>query len=106
MIRDGQFRKAGDSDTGGCVEVAGTPVVAQPFPEFQDLLLVGCRQCRDGRERREEPLEVRHDGRDSGLLKHDLADPDAIRVAVLAPGQVAAMGGEPVEEPGAKPFGE
>jgi hypothetical protein len=25
MIRDGQFRKAGDSDTGGCVEVAALP---------------------------------------------------------------------------------
>ena len=25
MIRDGVFRKAGDSDTGGCVEVAAMP---------------------------------------------------------------------------------
>jgi hypothetical protein len=25
MIRDGQFRKAGGSDTGGCVEVAALP---------------------------------------------------------------------------------
>jgi Domain of unknown function (DUF397) len=25
MIRDGVFRKADDSDTGGCVEVAGLP---------------------------------------------------------------------------------
>jgi Domain of unknown function (DUF397) len=25
MIRDGQFRQAGDSDTGGCVEVAALP---------------------------------------------------------------------------------
>jgi hypothetical protein len=25
VIRDGQFRKAGDSDTGGCVEVAALP---------------------------------------------------------------------------------
>lgn len=26
MIRDGQFRKASGSDTGGCVEVAALPV--------------------------------------------------------------------------------
>jgi hypothetical protein len=25
ITRDGVFRKAGDSDTGGCVEVAGLP---------------------------------------------------------------------------------
>jgi Domain of unknown function (DUF397) len=25
MIRDGVFRKSGDSDTGGCVEVAAMP---------------------------------------------------------------------------------
>jgi Domain of unknown function (DUF397) len=25
MIRDGIFRKSGDSDTGGCVEVAALP---------------------------------------------------------------------------------
>ena len=25
MIRDGQFRKSGSSDTGGCVEVAALP---------------------------------------------------------------------------------
>ncbi len=25
MICDGQFRKSGDSDTGGCVEVAADP---------------------------------------------------------------------------------
>ena len=25
MVRDGVFRKSGDSDTGGCVEVAAMP---------------------------------------------------------------------------------
>ena len=51
-------------------------IIAQPLPEFQDTLFVGLRQVVEGWERREEPLEVWHNGRDGRLLEHDLADPE------------------------------
>src|SRR5262249_3850166 len=38
-----------------------------------------------------------------GLLEHDLADPDAIRIAVAAPGQLALLPSEPGKQAARKP---
>ena len=80
------------------MQVAGAAVVAEPLPQLQHVLLVGGGEVGERREGGEEPLEVRDDGGDRGLLEHDLADPDAVRVAVGPPGQVAAVAVEPGEQ--------
>src|SRR5436305_1489399 len=72
------------------VQVPRPAVVAQPFPELQHVLLVGGGEVGQRWKGCQEALEV-WDDRDNGrLLEHDLADPDAVRVTVLAPGQGAA----------------
>ena len=70
---------------GGTVQVAGAAVVAKPLPEEQHILLGSRGQVRHAGKRAHETLEVGDYGRDLRLLQHDLADPDAIRVAVAAP---------------------
>jgi hypothetical protein len=80
------------------VQVAGAAVVAESLPEAQHLLFGGGGQVAQGGEGVQEAVEVRHDGGDGRLLKHDLADPDVVRVAAAAPGQVAPSGLEPGEQ--------
>src|SRR5262249_25272133 len=80
------------------VQVAGTAVVAQPFPEAKHFLFRGGGQRRHGRERLQKTLEIRHDRRYLRLLEHDLADPDGIRVAALPPRQVALVASKPGQQ--------
>jgi len=46
VIRDGQFRKAGDSDTGGCVEVAALPDGTRAYIAsfYLDTTSANCQQ--------------------------------------------------------------
>src|ERR1035437_6246816 len=41
---------------------------------------------------------VRDDGLSAGLLEHDLADPDGVRIARVAPGKIAMAAGVPGEQ--------
>ena len=52
-----------------------------------------------------EPLIVRDDGSDAGLLQHNFRYPDAIRIGCLTPGQGALIGGEPAKQIAPKLFG-
>src|SRR5262245_49299728 len=87
-----------DQVARGPVQVPRAAVVAQSRPELEDILLVRGGQFGDRGEGGDEPLEVGDDGRDGRLLEHHLADPDAVRVTVAPPRQVAAMAGEPGQE--------
>src|SRR5919106_1136088 len=83
---------------GSAVQAQAAAVVPEPLPLADD---VGWRRLREGLDRRPalEPGGVtRYDPRNLGLLEHDLADEDRVRVARPAPRKVAA---EPLE-PGAE----
>jgi hypothetical protein len=80
----------------GAMKVSGAPIIAQPFPDSEDFLLISFRQIAQGRKRMKETLEVRDDSRNLGLLQHDLADPDAIRISILPPREAALMREEPL----------
>src|SRR5690606_8082495 len=87
----------------GAVEVPGTRVVAESLPRLQDVVERRLRQRLDGRERFDEPLEVRPRLLDARLLEHDLREPDAVRIAAavgarLAPGERPAALLEPGDQ--------
>src|SRR5208282_5542698 len=43
-------------------------------------------------------MVIRQDSGDTRLLQHDFGDPDAVGIAARAPGKVAAVRAEPVEQ--------
>ena len=78
-----------DNDRCGGLQIAGTPWVAEPLPEPQNVAQRRCgalSRCRKGIEKG-NPL--RNDSFDLSLLQHHLGDQDAPRVALVAPRQVA-----------------
>ena len=70
-------------------QVARSRVVAEPAPRREHVVERGTGKRRCGRELRHPPVPVRDDGRDPGLLQHDLADPDRVRIACSPPRQIA-----------------
>ena len=74
------------------------PVVAQPAPRGQHLLLVGERQRIEGGKPGHERLVALHHHRHAGLLQHDLGDPDGVGVAAAPPRQVAPAAVIPLQQ--------
>ena len=93
----------GDFLRGG-VQLPRTAIVAEAFPQPQHLSLVGRGERVHIRKRRDEAFEVVADRGDLRLLQHDLADPDAVRIARLPPGQVAGVIGVPGEQTATQPL--
>ena len=92
----------GDDHLCRRVQLPCAAVVAEAFPQPQHVLFVGGGQSADIRQCDNEPLEVVADRGHLRLLQHDLADPDAVGVARLPPGQVAGMFGIPGKQPPAE----
>ena len=81
------------------MQVAGAAVIAQPFPQTQHCLLIRACQIGKRRESCQKALKIRHNCGNQGLLQHDLAEPDAVRIAIGAPGKFALIGFEPAQQP-------
>src|SRR6266478_1792716 len=82
----------------GLMQHACSTIVAQAAPGCQDGLFRSRGERLDIRKTFEEnPVMVKHGG-NARLLQHDFAEPDAIGIASLAPGKVAAMLVVPAEE--------
>ena len=92
----------GDDLPGRLVKLSCAAIVAQSFPETQDLLLVGLGQRADRGQGGQKTLEVRLDGFHLRLLEHDFAQPDRVRVARAAPRQLAGVLVVPRPQPAAK----
>ena len=91
---------------GRPVQVAGPRVVAQPGPMLQHGIERRCRQRGNIRKTAHEPLEVRNDGCDLGLLQHDFRNPDAVGSDSALPGQVmAAVAAVPAQQSTAEAAG-
>ena len=78
-------------DHGGLVQVADTAVVAEPLPQFQIGVFVRGSECGDIGERFQETRIVPLHGLNTGLLQHDLRNPDMVRRRVLAPREDPAV---------------
>ena len=61
-------------------DAATAGVVAKAGPFGEDVFIARCRERGDGRPALDEPLETGPHGGDRGLLEHDLAQPDPIRI--------------------------
>ena len=84
------------------MQIAGTGVVAKSLPGMQHLVQRSGGQRMNIGKTRDESVKIGADRRDSGLLQHDFAEPDAVGVGALAgcgaPGQVAAVAVVPCEQ--------
>jgi hypothetical protein len=78
--------------------MAGAPVVAEPLPGMQHLLLVRGSQVDYRWKTPQKLLEASSYGGDCGLLQHDFTDPNAVRVAVVTPRQIAPIPVEPSQQ--------
>ena len=91
------------------MQVARARVVAEAGPRGEDVVERRGRERGDRREALHPALPVRDHRRDAGLLQHDLADPDRVRIARPSPRQVAphhrevrddrARGGDQIHSP-------
>jgi len=84
----------------GLLHVANTRVVTQAFPELVNSLRRGFGEGFGVRQGSHPALPKGEDCFDLGLLEHDFGNPDGVRIMRAAPGQVAGILGEPVEQNG------
>ena len=82
----------------GEAQIARARVVAEAAPQREHVVFGGGGQGCDRGEAFEEALVVRDDRLGARLLQHDLADPDAVRIARVAPGKIAMAAGVPGEQ--------
>src|ERR1051326_1052674 len=84
------------------MQVARTGVIAEPLPGMQHVVEGSLGQRFDGRKPRHKAVKISPYRRDSGLLQHDLAEPDAVGIGYLAglgaPRQRAAMPVVPTQQ--------
>src|SRR5262245_45580355 len=77
------------------MQIAGPRVVAEPGPRREDVVEIRFREIDDGRPAPEEGLVIGLHRRHGGLLQHDLAQPDMVRIGGLPrlrpPRQAAPM---------------
>jgi hypothetical protein len=75
----------------GPMQHARATIVAQTAPGCQDGFFRSSGERLDIRKTfQENPVMVKHGGH-ARLLQHDFAQPDAVGIASLAPGKIAAM---------------
>jgi hypothetical protein len=88
------------------MEHARAAIVSEPAPDGQHVIFRRGGQSLHRGETAEEAIVVVEDRSYPRLLQHDLRDPDGIRIAGSAPGQIAGIPVEPVKKlaPKLSPF--
>ena len=90
---------------GRPLKIARPLVVAETFPEFQDVVGIGGSQRRDVRKCAHPTFPIWDDGFHLGLLEHDFRDPNGVGIARATPREVAGVFGEPGQKWGDQRFG-
>ena len=85
---------------GSLAQPPDSRVIAQAGPKAQDGLLACAREFVNGGQGSQPSFPIRDDGGGLGLLEHDFADPNGVRVAGAAPREIACVGGVPVKQTG------
>ena len=83
---------------GGLMKVAGPGVEAEALPVLQYRVALGHRKGLDGGKGIQKAGVVVAHRVHTGLLEHDLRDPDAVRIVRLAPGHCSFVVVVPVEQ--------
>ena len=73
------------------VQIAGTAVIAQPFPQLQKFFFRARCERLHGGQFAHKPLVMFLDRLHARLLQHDLRNPHAVCVGIFAPGKVALV---------------
>jgi len=87
---------------GGRPEIAGARVVTEPLPGVKNVMFRGGGERGKIREPDEPFIIIREDGRDLGLLEHELGDENRVGIGGAAPGKIAAAFAIPGKEGAAK----
>ena len=87
-----------DNGPCGLLKVSRAQIVSKTFPEFEDGIGSGAGQRAHVRQVAHPTLPVGDDRLDLGLLEHDFRNPDGVGITSSAPGQVARVLLEPVEQ--------
>ena len=82
----------------GGVQMASACVIAESLPRVQDVIFRGSGQGGKIGEPTEPVIIIWDNGSDLCLLEHELGDEDAVRIAGLAPGKIAAMATMPAKK--------
>ena len=82
----------------GSLKIADPLVIAESFPELVQFGFGRAGESLDRRECLHPASPVRQDGFDLRLLEHDLGNPDGVGVTRAAPGEIAGVGGKPVQQ--------
>ena len=86
-------------DLRGSVDLAGAGIVAEAFPQLEDVPEGGGGQRGGIGKPGEKAPEIGHDGVYPRLLQHDFRDPDGVgRPRFRAPRQVARVAREPRQQ--------
>src|SRR5262249_16237573 len=80
------------------VKISRARVIAQPGPGQEHLVLRSLGQSLDRRKFGDEILKKRDDGRDLGLLEHDLGDPNPVKARILSPRKDTFLALKPLYE--------
>ena len=82
----------------GGMEISRASVIAEALPRAKHLIFrSACQRTKIGKSA--EPLVIiRDDGCDLRLLEHELGDEDCVRIAGLAPGEIAPVAAIPAEK--------
>jgi hypothetical protein len=90
--------KGFDDFEGGFMKVSPPGVIAEPFPEFEDVFFAPLGEILNARELLQEAEIIGSYGVDLSLLKHDLRKVDVIRGGVFPPRHMPAVGLIPNEK--------
>ena len=74
-------------DSGRPVQVPRAGIIAEAFPQLQDLLLVGFGERPHGGKALEKAVVITGDRFGAGLLQHDFGHPDGVGIARAAEGE-------------------
>src|ERR1700722_2275914 len=88
----------------GSVQHSGATVITETAPCSQHAGLACPRELLNSRKAAQEFVIVLDYRRNSGLLQHNLRDPNAVGIVIDAPRQIALVQVVPGEQPAVKPL--
>jgi len=77
------------------VKISRSRIITEAFPGAQNLRFSRDGKRADGGKPAQPPIIVRDDGSSLGLLEHDFGNENGVRMAGLAPGEIAFAFVEP-----------
>ena len=77
------------------MKISRSRIITEAFPGAQNLRFSRDGKRADGGKPAQRPIIVRDDGSSLGLLEHDFGNENGVRMAGLAPGEIAFAFVEP-----------